>query len=145
MSNSEPVHHKPTPKTTPKAAAKTVSKTASKALPKSAVKDTVKVKKAKLVRDSFTIPKDEFEVLALIKHRSQAAGHSVKKSEVLRAGLRLLNGLNDKALLAALKAVPTIKTGRPKNEDTEMAPKVSKAKASSKPRAAKAAPATAQP
>jgi outer membrane biosynthesis protein TonB len=70
-------------------------------------------KKPKLVRDSFTIPKTEFAAIDLLKTRAIALGTSVKKSELLRAGLMLLTGLNDGTLKAALAAVPTLKTGRP--------------------------------
>ncbi len=70
-------------------------------------------KKPKLVRDSFTIPKAEFASIDLLKTRAIALGTSVKKSELLRAGLMLLSGSNDAALKAALAAVPTLKTGRP--------------------------------
>ena len=73
-----------------------------------------KVKKPKLVRDSFTIPKDEYTALAGLKQRCAALDHPVKKSELLRAGIQALVVLGDKALLAALKAVPSLKTGRPK-------------------------------
>jgi hypothetical protein len=135
-----------TPKTASQPALKIKTKAVSTASAKPAVQGVVKVKKTKLVRDSFTIPKDEFEALGTIKHRAQAAGLAIKKSEVLRAGLRLLSGLNDKALLTALKAVPTIKTGRPKNEDTVEAPKtIDKAKVKAKAKPVKAAPVTAQP
>ncbi len=73
-----------------------------------------KVKKPKLVRDSFTIPKDEYTALAALKQRCAALDHPVKKSELLRAGIQALAALSDKALLAAIKAVPALKTGRPK-------------------------------
>ena len=73
-------------------------------------------KKTKLVRDSFTIPKAEFVVIEDMKTRAIALGTSVKKSELLRAGLKLLQGLNDSAYKAALAAVPTLKTGRPAAE-----------------------------
>ena len=73
-----------------------------------------KVKKPKLVRDSFTIPKDEYAALTALKQRSAKLAQPAKKSELLRAGIRALTALSDKALLAALKAVPSIKTGRPK-------------------------------
>lgn len=72
-----------------------------------------KAKKPKLVRDSFTIPKAEYAVLDELKLRAAKLAHPVKKSELLRAGIKALNGLSDAALLAALKAVPSIKTGRP--------------------------------
>jgi len=74
-----------------------------------------KVKKAKLVRDSFTIPKDEYVVIDLLKVRAGKLGQSVKKSELLRAGIKALAALSDIQFKAALSNVPTIKTGRPKD------------------------------
>jgi len=81
-------------------------------------------KKPKLVRDSFTIPKAEFAAIETLKTRAIALGTSVKKSELLRAGLMALQGLNDAAFKAALAAVPTLKTGRPTG--TEKKPDVAK-------------------
>lgn len=81
--------------------------------PKKVVESDVKAKKAKLVRDSFTIPKDEYDVLAALKQRAHLLAHSPKKSEILRAGVRLLAELGQDAFLKALKAIPSIKTGRP--------------------------------
>ena len=72
-----------------------------------------KSKKEKLVRDSFTIPKSEFAVLDELKQRTTLLARSVKKSELLRAGIKVLASLSDVALLSALSQVPTIKTGRP--------------------------------
>ena len=74
-----------------------------------------KPKRAKLVRDSFTMPKAEYAVIEQLKRRATALAHPAKKSELLRAGVKALNALSDAALLAALQAVPTIKTGRPKH------------------------------
>ncbi|WP_200954175.1 hypothetical protein [Acidovorax sp. Root70] len=82
----------------------------------------VKAKKPKLVRDSFTIPKDEYAVLDLLKQRATTLAHPVKKSELLRAGLKVLAGLSDSALRTALQAVPSIKTGRPKADAAETTP-----------------------
>lgn len=73
-----------------------------------------RLKKPKLVRDSFTIPKTEYAVLDDLKQRAIRLAHPVKKSELLRAGIKALTAMSDTALLAALKAVPAIKTGRPK-------------------------------
>lgn len=75
----------------------------------------VKSEKIKLVRDSFTIPKAEYAVLDALKLRGVTLGRSVKKSELLRAGIATLAALSDAAFVAVLKAVPAIKTGRPKN------------------------------
>jgi hypothetical protein len=79
-----------------------------------------KAKKPKLVRDSFTIPKAEYTVLDDLKLRSIALAQPAKKSELLRAGIKALAAMSDAALQTALRAVPTIKTGRP---SAEVAPK----------------------
>lgn len=69
--------------------------------------------KAKLVRDSFTMPKLEYVVIDALKRRAAALAQPVKKSELLRAAIKSLSAMPDKAFLASLQAVPTIKTGRP--------------------------------
>ena len=74
-----------------------------------------KVKKPKLVRDSFTIPKDEYDVIDALKVRGGKLGQAVKKSELLRAGIKALAAMSDIQFKAALIKVPTIKTGRPTN------------------------------
>ena len=104
---------------------KAVTKTAVKKAPvKSAVTKTAKpvktvkpakVKKPKLVRDSFTIPKDEYVVIDALKTRAGKLGQAVKKSELLRAGVKALAAMSDIQFKAALSSVPTIKTGRPKS------------------------------
>ena len=78
------------------------------------VEKAAKPKKPKLVRDSYTIPKAEYQAMEALKQRVTALGQPPKKSELLRAGIMALSGLPDAALLAALAAVPAIKTGRPK-------------------------------
>jgi hypothetical protein len=109
-------------KVTTTATTKAVTKTAVKKAPiKTAVTKTakpvkaVKVKKPKLVRDSFTIPKDEYVVIEGLKMRAGKLGQAVKKSELLRAGVKALAAMSDIQFKAALSNVPTIKTGRPKN------------------------------
>lgn len=72
-----------------------------------------KAKKPKLVRDSFTIPKNEYAVLEELKLRAAKLGRPAKKSEVLRAGVQALAAMGDAAFLATVGAVPAIKTGRP--------------------------------
>lgn len=108
---------KATAKAAQKPAAKPAAKTVVKAKPKAASKakdiKTSKLKKPKLVRDSFTIPKTESIVLDDLKQRSGKLANSVKKSELIRAGVKALAAMSDMAFLSALKAVPTIKTGRP--------------------------------
>lgn len=72
-----------------------------------------KPEKVKVLRDSFTIPKTEFAQITALKKRAMGLGQEVKKSELIRAGLLLLGKQNDAALLRAMSAVPTLKTGRP--------------------------------
>jgi hypothetical protein len=79
------------------------------------VEKPAKVKKPKLVRDSFTIPKDEYDVIDALKVRGGKLGQAVKKSELLRAGIKALAAMSDIQFKAALIKVPTIKTGRPTN------------------------------
>ena len=96
-----------------KAPAKAPAKVVAKPAAKPAAEKQAKLKKPKLVRDSFTIPKAEYLVLDTLKERALKLSREVKKSELLRAGIKALAALSDTALLAALSAVPTIKTGRP--------------------------------
>ncbi len=102
-------------KPAPKPAAKPVVKPAAKPVAKAAPAKPVKVKKPKMVRDSFTFPKAEYEVLDALKLRAAKLGKPAKKTEVLRAGIKAIAAMSDAALLAALQAVPSLKTGRPAN------------------------------
>ena len=72
-----------------------------------------KAKKAKLVRDSFTMPELEYAQITALKKRCLEAGISVKKSEILRAAVANLSKLSDASLLAAVRRLDVIKTGRP--------------------------------
>ncbi len=90
-----------------------VAKPVAKAITKPTAAKPAKEKKPKLVRDSFTIPKAEYSVLDELKQRAGKLGSAVKKSELLRAGIKALAAMADSAYLAALKAVPAVKTGRP--------------------------------
>ncbi|MEO9101065.1 MAG: hypothetical protein ABI212_05730 [Burkholderiaceae bacterium] len=75
-----------------------------------------KLKKAKPVRDSFTMPKGEYQLIDLLKQRAAAKQRHVKKSEILRAGILALADMTDVQLFAALDSVPVIKTGRPRSD-----------------------------
>jgi hypothetical protein len=105
---------KPAAKAATKPVAKAVAKPASK--PKAAVKPAakpVKVKKPKMVRDSFTMPKAEFAVIEALKVRAAALKVPTKKTEMIRAGIKALAAMSDAAFLNAVRAVPNLKTGRP--------------------------------
>ena len=88
------------------AAAPTVAATVADSKP-------AKDKKPKLVRDSVTIPKAEYIVLEAMKQRAAQLKVTVKKTELIRAGMKHLATLPDAVFLAAIAAVPSLKTGRP--------------------------------
>ena len=70
-------------------------------------------KKPKLVRDSFTMPKDEYQAIDSLKERATQLKRNAKKSELLRAGIMALSAMVDPSLAAILAKVPALKTGRP--------------------------------
>lgn len=72
-----------------------------------------KVEKVKMERDSFTMPKEEYAQITLLKARLTAMGQPAKKSELLRAGIKVLAAMSDNTLKTTLAKIPVIKTGRP--------------------------------
>ena len=76
-----------------------------------------KVRKAKLVRDSFTMPEQEYAVLGQVKKACIKAGFEIKKSELLRIGVALISQLDMATLQKVLDSLPQLTTGRPRNDD----------------------------
>lgn len=70
-------------------------------------------KKPKLVRDSFTFPETDYIKFTVLKQRALKAGRDVKKSELLRAGLAMLSGLDEPNLIKVLDGIDKLKPGRP--------------------------------
>lgn len=70
---------------------------------KQAIKGQPKVKKVKRQPKRFRIPKDELAVIDTLKSRCADVGLAVKKSELVRAGLKLLDQLTHTDLQVALK------------------------------------------
>jgi hypothetical protein len=104
---------KATAKKTP-AAKKPALKAAVTTAAKTAAPEKIKpAKKPKLVRDSFTMPKDEYQAIETLKQRATGLQRTAKKSELLRAGIMALSAMDDKNLVAILAKVPALKTGRP--------------------------------
>ena len=98
----EPATIKKSVKSAAKTAAKPAAPKPAKATPAPAANKATKIKK---VRDSFSMPENEYLEIARIKALCKKAGLPVKKSEVLRAGLKSLSRLNIaqiKRLLAGL-------------------------------------------
>ena len=112
----------PTTKTVP--ARKPAIAKAPKAIPKTAAMPTTKVlsvpakdakpKKVKLIRDSFTMPSFDYALIEALKEKALSGKLAVKKSELLRAGLRALDKLDSAQLIALVSALAVVKTGRPK-------------------------------
>ncbi|MDP2804824.1 MAG: hypothetical protein Q8O24_02665 [Gallionellaceae bacterium] len=75
-----------------------------------------KEKKPKVVRDSFTMPQVDYDLIAELKQRAQKAGLHVKKSELLRAGLQVLAKQTAAQLKQTVVNLEKIKTGRPKKD-----------------------------
>lgn len=83
--------------------------------PEKKVKKEKKVEnKMKVVRDSFTMPQADYDIIAEIKQKALKAGLHVKKSELLRAGLQALSKLSVTQLKLTVASLEKIKTGRPK-------------------------------
>ncbi len=95
-----------------KPAAKLAARKPVTAKPESVAKKPKKLK-VKVVRD-FSMPQVEYQQIAEIKETCLKAGLRVKKSEVLRAGLKALGEMNGAQLKRAIAGLGKIKTGRPK-------------------------------
>jgi hypothetical protein len=91
------------------------AKAAAKPVPALPV-EKEKTKKIKLVRDSFTMPEAEYEVLGKVKKACLKAGVEIKKSELLRIGVALIGGMDAASLKAVLATLPQLKSGRPVKE-----------------------------
>ncbi len=73
-----------------------------------------KTKASKIIRDTFSMPPEEHhERFAQLKQKAHKVGTEVNKSELVRAGLWLLDNVPDDVFTDALQAVEKIKTGRP--------------------------------
>jgi len=96
-------------------ARKPAPKAAGKPAPRPPVVERTPVQDTRpaLVRDSFTMPEQEYAVLLEVKQACLRAGIDVKKSELLRIGVALLGQLDVATLQGVLTALPQLKTGRP--------------------------------
>lgn len=105
---------RPESKAAPKPAAKPApTPVAPEPAPKAAAAESGKARE-KLVRDSFTMPRSDFELIDALKDRALGFRRPTKKSELLRAGLQALAALADAELQQRLEALVPLKTGRPK-------------------------------
>ena len=126
---------KTAPASNSKAAAPSVASAAPKAQPKAPVKPLAVVEpkpvvttpntkvmakaekiKTKLIRDSFTMPENEYALISQVKKACIGAGFEIKKSELLRIGIALLAKMEPKKLKLAQQALVPLKAGRPKKK-----------------------------
>ncbi len=77
-------------------------------------KEKKQVKPEKVIRDSFTLPSEDYELIAAIRQRCLNSALNVNKSEVIRAGLHFLNKVSDEELMQVFEGLEKIKTGRPR-------------------------------
>jgi hypothetical protein len=71
--------------------------------------------KAKVIRDSFSFPEQDYVKISELKKTCMAAGIHVKKGEILRAGLHMLTKLSLSELKQAVGHIEKVQTGRPKS------------------------------
>jgi hypothetical protein len=60
------------------------------------------------------MPEGDFALIAQLKSTALGARRAAKKSELLRAGLQILAGLDAESLVVVLDRLEAVKTGRPK-------------------------------
>jgi hypothetical protein len=99
-----------------KASAKPAAKQPQAKAKPEPVEQKEKVKKPKVVRDSFTMPEAEYKLLGEVKRDCLKAGIEVKKSELLRAGVALIRKMDINQIKTVLSALQPLKAGRPKKE-----------------------------
>ena len=75
---------------------------------------TIETVDTKVVRDGFTMPKGDYDLLKSLKAQCLASGVDVKKSELLRAGVQALATLPAAELLKRMRALPAVKAGSKK-------------------------------
>jgi hypothetical protein len=100
-------------KVTAKKAVKKAAKKTSKKTPVKSTKAT-KTVKTKLVRDSFAIPEKEYAALVAVKKACLKAGLEIKKTELIRIGIALVNTLTTAKIKTAQARLTQISAGRPK-------------------------------
>jgi len=67
----------------------------------------------KVMRDGFTMPADDYALIAQLQATGLAAGLAVSKSEALRAGLHALQAMSPDDLHQVFAALEKVKPGRP--------------------------------
>jgi hypothetical protein len=71
------------------------------------------IPKERVIRDSFTLPSRDYELIAAIRQRCLSSALNVTKSEVIRAGLHALLEMPEEELVRIVNNLEKVKTGRP--------------------------------
>jgi hypothetical protein len=85
------------------------STAAEPATPKAA--PAAKKGEGRAVRDTFSMAREEFEMINDFRKRCAKLGHFANRSVVVRAGILALSRMNDADLLNAVTAVPAMTPG----------------------------------
>ena len=67
----------------------------------------------RVIRDSFSLPAQDYSLLSTLRERGLKAGVHVTKSELVRAGLRVLLEMKDSDFISVVEKLEKVKTGRP--------------------------------
>jgi hypothetical protein len=75
--------------------------------------EPIAVEHQRVIRDSFSLPASDYGLISTLRNRGLKAGVHATKSELVRAGLRVLVQMTDAQFVSAIQTVEKIKTGRP--------------------------------
>jgi hypothetical protein len=70
-------------------------------------------KKERVIRDSFTLPSGDYELIAAVRQRCLNSAININKSEVIRVGLHALMAMPEEALVDLVNNLEKVKPGRP--------------------------------
>lgn len=65
-----------------------------------------------VVRDTFSMPNNDYALIAKLRQRCLSYGIATTKSGIVRAGLNALDTLNEKQLRAIISQLEQVKPGR---------------------------------
>lgn len=68
--------------------------------------------KPKAIRDTYTMPPSDFQLIGEIRQRLMRLGIEANKSEVVRGGLRTLAAMSDDELALVIESVERLRRGR---------------------------------
>ncbi len=76
------------------------------------IKKIEKTDKSKVIRDAFTMPQSDHEYLKILRKKALNLGIDINKSELVRAGIKLLNDLSDNDFIKRCQQIERLKPGR---------------------------------